>query len=244
MLALSVAASAQRRGNQTVVMNDGTFVTGTIVADSGSYLRIEVKKPQVITLKKSDIFSWNADLVARISNAPHEPFSSNNTEGYIIRFSSSVLAGKNEYGRTGTMSFHISNGYQFRNGFSLGIGSGVEEFEAVIMPVYTDLRYHPLKTRVSPFMWVKSGIGIPLGDSAGGGSYIYGYYPDVRAGAMFNTGTGIALYTGRNNGVNVGIGYRFQRLTFRQVNYWGYETDNEVVTNFNRFEVQFGFIFR
>lgn len=244
MLALSAVVTAQRRGNQTVVMNDGTWVTGTIVADSGSYLKVRVKTPQVITLRKSDVFSWNPALLVRSRANQPEQLISPFTEGYFIRLSGSVLGGRNEYGRTGTLSLHFSNGYEFRNGLSLGIGAGIEEFEAAVMPVYTDLRFHPLNCRVSPFLWLKSGIGIPLGDAAGGGSYPYGYYPDVRAGAMFNAGTGIALYTGKNNGVNVAVGYRFQRLTFRQTNYWGQHTDNEIVTDFNRFEVQFGFIFR
>ena len=61
---------------------------------------------------------------------------------------------------------------------------------------------------------------------------------------MFNAGTGIELASWRRNAVNIGIGYRYQKITFKRVNDWGEITRNELDTRFNRIEVQFGFIFR
>jgi hypothetical protein len=107
------------------------------------------------------------------------------------------------------------------------------------MPVYADMRFHPLKTRVSPFVWIRSGIGIPINKKEE--NYSYGNYSDIRPGAMFNLGAGMALYSGKNFGVNVGLGYRYQKLTFREKNLWRQDMYNEIVKYFNRIEVQFGF---
>lgn len=236
LLAITLIVQAQKGERQTVVLNDFTILTGTIVADSSDYLMMRLKRPQVIILSKSQIYSTD--------NFKPAEQGFEDKQGYSIRLTTSVLAGRNSSGKTASLSFHLSNGYQFRNGLSMGFGTGIEELDAVVMPVYADLRYQPLKTRVSPFIWVKSGYGFPVGDQGEGGYYYYGYYPEAKGGGMFNTGAGIALYSWRRNAVNIGIGYRYQKLRYKQTYSWSGESDNEVITRFNRVEVQFGFIFR
>jgi hypothetical protein len=236
LLIITLTASAQKREKQEVVLNDGTRIVGTIVADSSGYLRLKIKKPQVITLNKSQVLSTG--------NVRSGVIGTGDKRGYSIRLSTSILAGRNSNGTVGNLSFHLSNGYQFRNGFSAGCGTGIEKLDVLVMPVYTELRFQPLKTRVSPFTWVKSGYGFPLSDRDSQDYYYYDYYQEPKGGIMFSAGTGIALYSWRCNAVNIGMGYRYQKIRFRQKNNWNGESNNELVTHFNRIEVQFGFIFR
>ncbi len=236
LLAISLIAQAQKGERQTVVLNDGTILTGTIVADSSDYLVMRIRRPQVIMLRKSQINST-------VNTKQAEP-GFDDKRGYSIRLSTALLAGRTSNSKEGSFSFHLSNGYQFSNGLSTGFGTGIEEFGIVVMPVYTDFRYEPLKTKVSPFIWLKGGYGFPVSGQDGGYEYYYVLYPESKGGPMLNTGAGIALYSWRRNAVNIGLGYRYQRLIFRQVNTWGGGYNNEIVTHFNRIEVQFGFIFR
>jgi hypothetical protein len=236
LFALTIAASAQKREKQTVVLHGGSRITGTILVDSSDYLKLRITSPQVITLKKSEV-----SLTTPSQNI-EKPVA--DRHGYSIRISASVLAGRNSKGNTGSMSFHLSNGYRFRNGMSVGLGAGYEELDMVLLPVYADLRYHPLKTRLSPFVWIKGGYAFSVGDPDSEQYYFYGSYPESKGGFMFNAGTGIALYSWQRNAVNIGIGYRYQKISFRQVNIWSEGTNNELVTYFNRIELQFGFIFR
>jgi sRNA-binding carbon storage regulator CsrA len=239
VLALNHEVLAQKARRQTVVLNDGNWITGTIVSDTGNYLKIRISTPQEISIRKSEVIVLEPSVAARNRLESRKTFNQNNINGYNIRVSTSVLSGKNEQGSTGTMSINFSNGFRFRNGLEAGIGAGIEDFEAVIMPVYADMRFHPLKTRVSPFVWIRSGIGIPINKKEE--NYSYGNYSDIRPGAMFNLGAGMALYSGKNFGVNVGLGYRYQKLTFREKNLWRQDMYNEIVKYFNRIEVQFGF---
>lgn len=236
LLSTTLITQAQKVEKQTVVLKDGTILTGTIVADSSDYLVLRIKRPQVIMLRKSQIHSTD--------HSKSEVQGFEDKQGYSIRLTTSVLAGRNSSGKRVSLSLHLSNGYQFRNGLSMGFGTGIEELDAVVMPVYADLRFEPLKTKVSPFIWLKSGYGFTMSDEDGGYGYYYGSYPESKGGPMFNTGAGIALYSWRRNAVNIGIGYRYQKLSFRQVDIWSGEWNNEIVTHFNRIEVQFGFIFR
>lgn len=232
--AITIAVSSQKRERQRVVLNDGSVLTGTIVADSDDFLKIKMKRPQVITLSKAHVFSTGTTR--------RSAYYFGETNGYSIRLSTSLLAGGNETGNIGSASIHLSNDYQFKSGLAAGFGTGIEQLDVVVMPVYGELRYQPFKTRLTPFIWIKSGYGIPLSNTDGGG--YYGNYTESIGGLMFNAGTGVALYTWNRNGINIGIGYRYQRLRFEDKHRWTNEISNELVTSYERIEVQFGFIFR
>lgn len=236
LVTLPLASFGQKRELKTVVLNDGSRLTGTIVADSSGYLKLRIRTPQVITLDKSDV---SLTAPARKSDLPLSDM-----HGYSVRLSASVLAGRTVDGNTGSLSFHFSNGYRFRNGLSIGAGTGLEVLDFVLLPVYADVRYQPFKSQVSPYAWIKSGYGFPVEDRGSEQSYYYGTYHESRGGFMFNAGTGIAIYSWQQTAFNIGIGYRYQKISYIYVNPWAQGTNNEIVTYFNRIEVQFGFIFR
>jgi len=236
LTAITIAVSSQKREQHKVVLNDGTVIAGTIVADSSDFLKVKIKKPQVITLNKALVYSTGK--VRRSAYNPGE------TRGYSIRLSASLLAGRNESGNKGSLSIHLSNGYQFRSGLGAGFGTGIEELDVVVMPVFGELRYQPLKTRLSPFLWIKSGYGFPLTSRGGGDYYYFGNYTESKGGLMFSAGSGLALYSWKRNAINIGIGYRYQKIIFEQKNTWSHEIQNELVTSFERIEIQFGLIFR
>ena len=236
LFSVTVSLFAQKREKQTIVLNGGSRLTGTILVDSSDYLKLRITSPQVVTLKRSEV------LLTTPSKNIEKPLT--DRHGYSIRISASVLAGRNKEGNTRSMSFLLSNGYRFRNGMSIGFGTGLEELDISLLPVYIDLRYNPFRSRLSPFVWTKSGWSFTFGDQDDGQYYYYSAYPESKGGFMFNAGTGIELASWRRNAVNIGIGYRYQKITFKRVNDWGEITRNELDTRFNRIEVQFGFIFR
>ncbi len=236
LVSLTFSLSAQKREKQTVVLNGGSRLTGTIVVDSSDLLKLEITSPQVLTLKKSEVSS--------ISPAKNIERPVTDRHGYSVRISASVLAGSNSEGNTRSMSYHLSNGYQFRNGISIGLGAGLEELDVDLLPVYADIRYQPLKTHFSPFLWIKSGWSYTYGKKDNGKYYNNVSYPESKGGAMFNAGTGIEIASWQKNAVNLGIGYRFQKITFKHTYNQSINNTNELVTSFNRMEVQFGFIFR
>jgi len=235
LILLTVTLSAQKRGKQTVVLNNGSRLTGFVLIDSSDYLKMRITTPQLITLSKSE--------VSMISPAQKTEKPAIDRNGYSIRISVSALTGRNDEGNIGSMSIHLSNSYRFGNRISVGFGTGFEELDVSVMPVYADLRYDPLKSRFSPFIWMKSGWSFAFGELDYGQYYYYGF-PKSQGGFMFNTGTGVELASWRRNAVNIGIGYRFQKITCKYDNSQIEEIMNEVVTCYNRFEVQFGFIFR
>lgn len=234
---LTLSATGQHR-KYTVVLNDGSRISGTIVGDSTDYLDLKVTSPQVIRIGRSQVSSVEA---------VNFPVKRNlKTSGYYARFSIGFLSGNNESGHQGSLSFHLSNGYQFSNGFAVGIGSGMEELGTVLVPLYADLRFTPFNSELSPYLWMKTGYGFAIHDDTS-------YQVDDAStgnkgegGFLFNTGAGISLFTWKRTAVNVGLGYRYQKVTLKQDQYiywWGGSTLRETMTQYYRLEFHLGFVF-
>jgi len=234
---LTLTAAGQHR-KSTVVLNDGSRISGTIVGDSAGYLDLKITYPQVIRIGRSQVSSVEP-LTYPVKN-------SLKTSGYYVRLSTAFLSGKNESGNQSSLSFNLSNGYQFKNGIAAGLGSGMEELGVVLVPVYADLRYTPLNSATSPFLWLKTGYGFAITDEPV-------YYVDEAStdrrregGFLFNAGAGVSLFTWKRTALNVGLGYRYQKVTLQHdqyINWWGGGSVRETVTQYYRLEFHLGFVF-
>jgi hypothetical protein len=232
---LTLTATGQQR-KYTVVLSDGSRISGTIVGDTAGYLDIKVTSPQIIRIGKSHVSSVEALKYPVKKNLK--------TNGYYIRFSNGFLSGKNESGNQSSLSFHLSNGYQFKNGIAIGIGSGMEELGMVLVPLYADLRFTPLNSGISPYAWLKTGYGFATSDQAVNYMDYASTGNKIEGGFLFSTGAGISMFTWKRTAINIGIGYRYQKVTLSQDLYWWSGTAvRETVTHFNRLELHLGFVF-
>lgn len=166
--------------------------------------------------------------------------------GYHVQFTAGILAGKTKIGREYNMSFQVSNGYQFNNGFSLGIGSGAERLAVPIIPLYGEISYHLINNQFSPYMFLKAGYGFAFVERKESQYYYEDYTNanpwDSEGGFMFNVGVGIANFTWDRAAVLIAVGYRYQRV-IETLKMWN-GMQREVESNFNRIEVKFGFLFK
>lgn len=166
--------------------------------------------------------------------------------GYFIHPSLSNLAGKSTNDEPNTISIHLLSAYKFMNGLSVGAGSGIEHLGKPLLPAYGYLRYDLNAAGTTPYVWIKAGYGFSL-ESEDTDDPWYTSYRESKGGMLFNTGIGIALFSRKNLGVNMGVGYRYQNVstTYHETS-WGSEeeTIRQVFTEFNRFELQIGIVFR
>jgi hypothetical protein len=232
---LTLTATGQHR-KYTVLLNDGSRIPGTIVGDTAGFLEIRVSNPQVIRINKSGVSS--------VEPLRYPVKRNMRTSGYYARFSSGFLSGKNESGNQGSLSFHLSNGYQFKNGIALGIGSGMEELGVVLVPLYADFRYTLLNTGISPYIWLKTGHGFALSDQ----DVTYYDYAltegKSEGGFLFNSGIGISMFTWKRTALNVGLGYRYQKVTLNEdLHWWGGNSVRHTITQYYRVEFHLAFVF-
>jgi hypothetical protein len=237
LFSFSICAWGQIGKKQTITLNDGSQITGTIVSDSMEVMQVEVTTPQIIILKKSEIQSFKQ------YRSPEQIFARD--RGYYLHFSSSVLSGKNDYGNIYSMSFLLSNGIQLNKGFGLGFGSGIEYLGVGLLPLYGEVKYFTLDKRISPYAFLKCGYGFAmLLEERYNYDYYYSQSRDPRGGVMFNAGLGLVNFTWQRAAVSLGVGYRYQKVTEYQPTYWWGTVTREVITYFNRIEFQLGFLFR
>lgn len=235
-IALALPALSQKEAEQTLVLKNGSRISGTIVYDtSGNYL-LKLSAPQVISVPGSWVSS-----VETVSKKQH---LYSQRSGYYLRFGLSMLLGKSEESESNMLSVSLSNGYRFRNGLMLGIGSGIEEMTMPLLPVYSELQYHPFNSHVSPYMFMKTGYAFSLaGDEEN--DYWYGYSRESKGGFLLNAGAGILLQTWDKVGINIALGYRFQQVSVTEDSNWSRSSyATEYITRFNRIELQLGFVFR
>ncbi|MHC1705868.1 MAG: hypothetical protein AB9846_18355 [Tenuifilaceae bacterium] len=165
--------------------------------------------------------------------------------GYQIQFTAGLLAGKTKLGSEYNMSFNISNGYQFKNGLSLGLGCGAERLSVPVIPFYGELIFHFTDNRFSPYVFLKTGYSFAFVEREDKNYYEDYFNPnqkDSKGGILFNIGIGIANFTWDRAAVVIAIGYRYQRITETLPMWSGMKYELE--SNFNRIEVKFGFLFR
>ncbi|MFO7756223.1 MAG: hypothetical protein R6V34_09585 [Bacteroidales bacterium] len=199
------------------------------------------------------IYFTVAGLIIFLSaTAQKEPGNAGNGEqqhtprfGYFIHPSVSNLAGKSTNEEPNSLSIHLLSAYKFRNGLSVGAGSGAEHLDMPLLPLYGYLRYDLNDSRATPYAWLKAGYGFSLAEDETEGTWT-GFYSESSGGMLLNAGIGIVLYSRKNLGVNMGAGYRFQKVsTTYHESTWGSgeESVRTVFTEFNRFELQLGIVF-
>jgi hypothetical protein len=229
-------AEAQRPRRQTIVMVDGSRLSGTIISDTLGYITMKITSPQIVTVTKSEV--QYVETSGRNTN-PDTQY-----RGTYLNLSVSEFLGSNEFGKVGTPGIHLNYGYQFRNRLSAGIGTGMENPEVTIMPLYAVLKYYPFKAQASPCILIKSGYGFAVSDRTD--NYNNYYTPTTaRGGFLFSVGAGVPVYNANKYSITIGAGYRYQRVIFTQEENWfmGGVT-RDFVTHINRIELQVGFIFR
>jgi hypothetical protein len=236
-LSISLNALSQKSAEQTLILNNGPALTGIIIGDSADYYKVKLLAPQIVNVPKNNISS--------VVNAGVSGFDRSYRGGYYIHISTSVLAGKGENDQSVNPSLHLSNGIQFMNGLGFGVGTGIEEMNMFLIPAFAEISYHPFDSRVSPYVFMKSGYSFSLMKDEKATGW-YGYNRSATGGLLFNAGVGILLHTSERFGINIGLGYRYQKTSITESNYYNVWSDyaTHYVTDFNRFEIQLGFVFR
>lgn len=236
LIALVIPALSQKETEQTLVLNNGSRISGIIVSDSSDNYYINIAAPQVVAVPKTFVLS--------VEREQDRQYIATQKNGYYIRFGLSMLVGKSEEGNTNMLSISISSGYKFRNGLMTGIGTGIEEMDMPLLPLYAEFNYHPFNSHASPFIFLKSGYAFSLMEDDEE-TYWYSYTSEAKGGYLLNAGAGIVLNTWDKVGISIAVGYRFQQVSVTETSNWSRSSyATEYVTRFNRLELQLGFVFR
>lgn len=167
-------------------------------------------------------------------------------KGYYNYSSLALLFGQGQNGLLPVPSLTTVNGWQINKRLFTGIGIGYEYYEWSVMPVFADIKYMLGSDNFIPYGSFKIGYSFPISKP----SDVYDDYNNNASkyygGIQVSPEAGFRILLSDNTSLMMSIGYHFQQLSYRQLNYyWWNNTGNEstVHTDFNRISLRVGFLF-
>lgn len=244
---ISSTLFAQRGKRDVVYLKNGSIVRGTIVLQDPN---------KMIKLKTADNSLWvftneQIDSIKRTDIVRNPPKT-----GYFNLTEMGVLAGN--YSNATKAPFTLINvsSWYFEEGFSTGLGVGIEFSNETYLPVVADFRYYIRDKRPLPFISLQAGYSIALG-----GSYEQTFYAvdDIRmspinfagpmpsssgpiaakGGLLINPAIGIQTPLNDNLALTFSAGYRWMKHRYiRSSDSYTLDID------YNRLSLKVGLLFK
>ena len=242
----SLTLFAQKRNSDVVYLKNGSILRGTVVLiDPGKFIKLKTPDRNVWVFEQEKI-----DSIVRTSKV-HIP----QKNGYFNLTEIGVLAGNSANYKKNPFTLMNISSWKFENGFSTGIGVGVEFFNETYLPVVADFRYFIRKSGAMPFVSLQGGYSIPLGGTYTQQQIYYDspvmwvssiYRPPVpittdfsaRGGWLVNPAIGIQTPLNENLALTFSAGYRWMRHRY------GKDDTYKLDVDYNRLSLKVGLLFK
>lgn len=233
----AVTVQAQHRQQDVVFLHNGSMVRGEIIEHIvDSHVKIQTVDGSIWVFQMDEV--REVTQVEKYNSKSHtiEPGNS----GFYNLTDIGVLSGRDANSSILTLSGQTVCGYRISQRFSAGIGTGFENYNTVLAPVFAEGRYYFLQRNFSPFVALQAGYGIPVNnyrDYSGAWTH--------KGGVMANATVGIRNYLSNNVALVLSAGYRHQQSVSSTYQWWFGEGDSaELKHLYNRFVLRIGVLFQ
>jgi hypothetical protein len=156
-------------------------------------------------------------------------------KGYFNYTSLGSLIGSTNDDKTYITSLLMEHNYQFNKNFALGVVTGVEWLDVIVMPLGPNLKFlFPNENQSKLFWGTSGGYAIALEDM----EFLDYEIIDTRGGAFFNTELGYIFPGKQDFNFFFAIGYRYHEFEFVRKDWYLNEVDRK--TTYNRFSIRVG----
>jgi len=242
----SLTLFAQKRNSDVVYLKNGSVLRGTIVLqDPGKFVKLKTPDRNIWVFEEGKV-----DSIVRSAKI-HIP----QKNGYFNLTEMGVLAGNSANYKKNPFTLMNISSWKFENGFSTGIGVGVEFFNETYLPVVADFRYFIRKSGTMPFVSLQGGYSIPLGGTYTQQQIYYDspvmwvssiYRPPVPTttdfsaigGWLLNPAIGIQSPINENLALTFSAGYRMMRHRYGKNDTYKLDVD------YNRLSLKVGLLFK
>ena len=235
-----VNLSFARKGKRDVIyLKNGSVIHGQIISSLPSG---QVK----IKTKDNSLWVFEASQIDSISQTGNELKQTH--LGYYNLTEAGILAGNSDNKYSAPFSLINISSWQFKNGFSVGAGAGVEFFSEAYLPVVADFRYYLKRQGVSPFFGLQGGYSFALDKPDM--QYVYDYtriWPGpsgntlemkAKGGWLLNPMVGFCTSLNENMALTFSAGYRIMRHRYSR------EDNYKIDIDYNRLSLKIGLIFQ
>ncbi len=223
MLLFSICAIAQTNYEDVVYLKNGSIIHGMI---------IETVPNQTIKIQTKDrnVFVYKMDEIEKITKEPMQTTSPPELRNEIPNIKQSGYTNITELdfglgvsSDTNSYSYGIQtvNGYLINQYFSMGIGLGIEKYNALFLPIFVDFRGNLLNSLITPFFDVSLGYSFGINNSSGlytsftNNAFWMSYYKNTitqvnKGGLLVNLSIGMKFFVSSKYALNFSVGYRYQ----------------------------------
>ena len=232
LIFISTDLSAQRL-KDVLYLQNGSIIYGTLMEISDKQYKIKTTDGSLFIFSESEVEKY-------VKEAP--TFEGRIENGFGFAFEAGFLVGSQSSQYSLPFSFNFQGKYTFQTLNSVGVGSGVEFIGQTYTPLFAEYKHLISDKKNSPFLFLRGGGLIYLGDDQNSDPYYYpnNYNRKYRGGASLTAGTGIS-WCKEDFETYLSFAYRFARTSYEETSYNGYKTTYK--TSLNRLEIKFGFIF-
>ena len=253
LVLLTIVATAQRKPLTTVYFKNGSVIKGNVVEyQIDGSIKIETADKSVWVFKSVDVDKIEIPKPVKTFTETDYSFK----KGTFTQLQVELMPSKKQ-STEGTVPAMIGVvGYQINKHFSAGVGTGVEEFQVSMLPLFGDVRYYFLNDRFTPFINLKGGYAFPLENqndvnrnvdlkSHGGlmGGIEFGYVKTLSNSTKFTFSLGYRYQHLEQTGVMTEYNYNAPTPILPNGTTYTYNADRKVVSDFNRIVITIGFRF-
>lgn len=248
-----VTLYAQHGKKDVVYLKNGSVIIGTIVLeDSKKFIQLKTSDRSLWVFKYDQIDSINHQESLEHPIKAKIPLKN----GYFNLTEMGVLAGNSANYKKNPFTLMNISSWKFENGFSTGLGVGVEFFNETYLPVVADFRYYLRKSGAIPYVSLQGGYSIPLGGTYTQQQVNYDspvflwnsliYQPPVptttdisaRGGWLVNPAIGLQMPLNENLALTFSAGYRIMRQRY------GKNDTYQLDVDYNRLSLKVGLLFK
>lgn len=236
---IALAQPKLRGSLDAVYLKDGSVLKGKVRAyEIGKILRLQLTPTSTVTIPGDQILKVVQALDNKKTKAPKEygPLQFN---GWYNTTSFYGLGGYFTDRFQMGLGVHNVFGRRWNQWIGTGIGVGFDNYlvedRVSLIPVFVELKGQLSDKYLAPAYGIQAGYGFATNnedwniDEATGGIMLHGYF-------------GLVKHTYEGNALSLDVGYRFQRLRYRQSFDWTRDFDQYKIM-FKRLVVRFGFTF-
>ncbi|MBR8537966.1 hypothetical protein KDU71_20525 [Carboxylicivirga sediminis] len=159
----------------------------------------------------------------------------NKTKGYFNYTSIGMLIGSSGDEQPHITSFWMEHHYQLNQNLSMGLVTGLEWFDVMVLPLGPKLKLMLPQRKKAAYYWsLAPGYAIALEDM----EFMDMEITDTKGGAFFNTEVGYLFPSRHNYNVFVAIGYRYHEFEFTRSDWMVSHVKRKI--SYNRFSVRLG----
>jgi len=241
VLALSIcslSAQQEERIDHVYFYGNNTLIGTIIDTVDQQYIRLKVVGDSTMLIPMSLIEKVETGKVRFLRSAQGRFAQS---DGFFLELAGQFLTAESAVSdqKRLNIGFQFNGGYYALPWLSLGAGIGLDRYEQVVLPVFTQIRMYVPERLTTPYLGFQFGRGIAIEKV-----FNREEFDDSRGGWMWYPSIGLRVASRRGADFHIDMGYKFQQLTeeFNFPDDWWQSSVREQTT-FQSFSLRLGCTF-